>query len=552
MAKISLVRYLPTTTMVFVVALGSTVLTQSIAAVSTKGAWNIGQAQLVAEHSTGVESEFTEQVLAQENIPAKSEVTLSMESASIKPAEGSSTKPAEGSSTKPAEGSPLTFSESAVNASKEDAAGGATPDAIEPEKQESREKPLITSTADQPNELLETIVGGPIDVEQAKKNASLETRLLMRDLDRQYKQLRKSLETEDAYSEKLGENYFSYGLLLRQASRYPEAVDAFIDALHISKINNGLYSLRQRAVLKALFDTYFQTNDVEEYEDYLERILWIERKNPEVIDDTSFQMLTMVGNQYLDQFLRHPIAGQSSVQTLLRAKNHFLAAVHRHGNKPLTEILMPYGELALISFLESRMQPNVDKTSSMDDHRLRRSRYLDGRDTNLISYFEDSYPEGEAYLKDYLRKAIAEKKPRHAIYALISLGDLGSLFKENSDASNYYHLAQRMANETGHSDILANSFSEPVALPDFQYSVFREPVLPTRTSVLVPLFLQVNELGQVDQVAKLPADSEYALYYSKARRAARRLIFRPKFIDGKAVAVNELSHDIRVYPRRRK
>ena len=61
---------------------------------------------------------------------------------------------------------------------------------------------------------------------------------LRADLDAQFQRLQSSLETEDAFSEALGEDYLSYGLLLTQAGRYDDAREALTDAAHISKINN--------------------------------------------------------------------------------------------------------------------------------------------------------------------------------------------------------------------------------------------------------------------------------------------------------------------------
>ncbi len=400
-------------------------------------------------------------------------------------------------------------------------------------------------------ELDAIVLGEAVSDEQQKKIDQTAKKQLRFSLDQQFQQLRDFIETENAFSEKLGEAYFSYGLLLNESSRYEEAEEALVNALHIQKINFGIYALEQRVVLKSLFETHFELDDTESFEDDLERILWIEGKNPGMIrDDTSFSMMTRVGNRYLDEFLRHPVPGQSSVKTLLRAKHHFLAAMRRHGGKPLNQVVLPYGELALISVMEGRVLPDVDKTAALDDNRLGRSSFLRGRDPSLASYFVNSYPQGRAYLEDYLRKAVKERKPKHAVYSLIGLGDLSSLFRQGQDARKYYDLAYQMATDTGETDLYLEQFSEPVGLPDFQYSSPRERIIPTRSSLLVPMVFDVNELGRVENVAKLSDDNEFASYYKKARRAAKRLLFRPKHIDGKAVAVNGFSFDVRVYARR--
>ncbi|NNC99156.1 MAG: tetratricopeptide repeat protein [Gammaproteobacteria bacterium] len=394
--------------------------------------------------------------------------------------------------------------------------------------------------------------GAQPDLEQAEE--AINTRAveigksqLERDLEQQYLQLRKTLETEDSFSPKLAEDYYGYGSLLRQAARYDEALEAFTDALHIEKINNGIYSLEQRPSLKAMFETHYALGNTEEYEDLLERILWIESQNPEVKDDLMLDILLMVGNQYIDEFLRRPIAGQASVQTLLRAKHHLISAVRRYKHIPLQVSLLPYGELALISFLESRVQPDVDKTASMEDPRLKSSRNLSGRVYTLSSYFEHSFERGEVYLKGYLAKAQAEQDIVHVFHALTGLGDYNQLFKNHKVAEQYYQLAWLSAQELNAEQAPRAEFSRPVPLPEFQYAFARQPVIPTRSSLLVPLELTVGKDGTVKKVAELAPDDEFAKYFSKARRMARRLIFRPRLVDGKAVETDQVEHKIRIY-----
>jgi len=93
--------------------------------------------------------------------------------------------------------------------------------------------------------------------EQVARGERIAAGQLSRDIEQQFKALRATLETEDAFSEKLGENYLGYGMLLRESGQYDEAIEAFVNALHISKVNNGIYSLEQRPALKALFDTHY-------------------------------------------------------------------------------------------------------------------------------------------------------------------------------------------------------------------------------------------------------------------------------------------------------
>lgn len=382
---------------------------------------------------------------------------------------------------------------------------------------------------------------------QIERAIALRARQLRGDLEQQYAKLRQTLETEDGFSPQLGEDYLGYGMLLRESGEYKEAIKAFVNALHIAKVNNGIYSIKQRPVLKALFDTHFALENMEDYEDYLERILWVEAKNPGVRDQFSYPMLILVGNQYIDQFLRRPFAGDDSVQTLSRAKQHLIAAVRVHGREPVSQLLMPYGELALISFLESKLRPDVDRAALIENSRFRLPGVTDGRMQATSSYVDNSYKRGEIYLQSYLKKALAENDLRHAVRALISLGDFNQLFKKHNVAIQYYVQAWNNAQKLEPDDELREGFNKPVALPAFNYAHDRKPILPTRDSILVPLRLQVDSRGRVEEVALDGSGQQLEDHFSRARRSARRLVFRPQIVGAKAMASVGVTHNSRVY-----
>lgn len=380
----------------------------------------------------------------------------------------------------------------------------------------------------------------------------VETDRLRYNLEQQFKKLRKTIEEEDAFSLALAEDYFSYGLLLRDSGRYDEAIEVLIDALHILKVNHGIYSMEQRPVLKVLFDIHYDRGDTEDFEDYLGRILWIETKNTEINDEFSYHLLIEVGNRYLDEFLRTPTAGQRSIETLLRAKNHLRSALRLYEDKPLSQILLPYGELSLISVLGGRLYSDVDKTSSLEDPRIKRSRDLQGRELALFSYFEHSFSDGVGVLKRYLKKAKAEESITHQIRALIGLGDLHQLFKRFLPARDYYQAAFELASLHSDGDGMEyiESFKRPLPLPSFLYSIERDAVLPDRPTTLIPLKLMVDARGQVTSVKYSEQSSDEKRFFIKARRQAKKLVFRPALIDGEFQPWPEFVYQQRVYSGR--
>jgi len=122
----------------------------------------------------------------------------------------------------------------------------------------------------------ELIVIQNIAAQGARASLNIDPQLRA-DLDAQYNRVQKNKETADAFSESLGEDYLSYGLLLKRAGRLDEASDVLVDAAHISKINNGLNAVEQRPYLAALFDIHMLQDNTEDADKALQRIIWLER-----------------------------------------------------------------------------------------------------------------------------------------------------------------------------------------------------------------------------------------------------------------------------------
>lgn len=372
---------------------------------------------------------------------------------------------------------------------------------------------------------------------------------LRNSLEQQFLKLRQTLEQEDAFSLKLAEDYFSYGLLLQKDGQFEAAIDAYVDALHIQKVNYGIYAPEQRPILKSLFEVHYALGNVEDFEDYLERILWVESKNPTLKDDFSYQMLLTVGNRYIDQFLTRPFAGQANVQTLLRAKHHLTAAYVKHRKQPLSVALMPYGELALISYLENQLVPEVSNSLVLEDPRLRNSRNLDGKELALVSYLSNSYSRGKSLLTGYLNKARKENDIPHVVRALVSLGDFNQLYRRHKDATDYYSAAWKISRTLPPDHEVRNLMGEPVALPSFNYAQERQPVAPVRPTLMIPLTLDISDDGIINKVYRGDETEQTDDYFYRARRAAKRLVFRPSFVDGVAQPIESFEHKQRVYQR---
>ncbi len=374
-------------------------------------------------------------------------------------------------------------------------------------------------------------------------------------LERQFQQVRKLLETEEAFSEALGEVYLSYGTLLKQAGRLDEARKMLVNALHIAKVNNGVNSIEQRPVLRALFEMNLALKNTEELEGNLRRIIWLEKKIPEQADDYSFDMVVRLGNHFLDLYLENPVVTDYNLSNLSKATLYFRLAVNRYGDRPLAELFMPYGELAYSHFLKSRIQAEVDRSRSQETTRQRSFLELDQRAKSSTS-LGGSFSTSERYLREYLAKAEKENEQEHRVQALLNLGDLNILFGRRVSAIRYYEQAWDASDALPLGHPLIASFEQPQLLPAFRFANKRPD---TRASAetfgsndefqLVPLTFDIDTDGNVKSIQREASDGTKGWSLSRAKRIARQMKFRPIIDSGKLVRSFGHQQDIKIKVR---
>lgn len=393
---------------------------------------------------------------------------------------------------------------------------------------------------------------------EEQQKAIVISKRLHRDLQRQYNQLQKVLETEDAFSMSLAESYFGYAGLLREAQRFDEAIDAYTTALHIEKVNHGIYSLRQRTALRSLFDMHLELGDIEQAEHQLQRILWIEDHNPDLIDKMTFDSILKLGNYYVDLFDQSKRKSERVMGYLRSASNLFVVAEEKFGKQPIAELLMPYGEIALVNYYLGKVAENAQKESNLFRSSFSRggSYYGSNESAELNHFMAQSFRRAEAYLQVYIAKAYDEKQLDQLVYAIINFADLQLLFRKRQAAGKYYQIAWEQAQKLSPDHPIRTSFSKPVRLPAFNYAIKQKRAgsddeEPTFTEIEVQF--DVNKLGLAKNIAvkniEEGLNTEQKKQHKRAMRTIRQSVFRPAIVEGKPVVTEQLSQNVKVFTK---
>ncbi len=415
----------------------------------------------------------------------------------------------------------------------------------QPGSGEQLEAPVSLEQIEYTEEVQET----ELNILTKKPTRAQLSRELRVSLDAQFERIQQLIKTEDAYSSKLGEEYLGYGLLLTQAGEIDQARKMVVDALHISKVNDGVYSIEQRPILRALFEINLLKGKSEDLEANLSKIIWIENKNIDHIGTYSFDLALKLGHHYLDLYLIQSVHGDVSLGYLDSAAKHFSYAIRQYGRASMDELLMPYGELSEVHFYRKKL---VDKVIGLqrgnsilgDGRNSPFSRKTQFKQPDII---DDTFFKAKKYSELHLIKAQTEKNKRQTTYALLALADTNLLFNRKKTAAHYYKQAWLEAQKLAVDAPIRLSFDKPVKLPAFNHSLNNEdPQRQGATYAYLPVMVDVNPDGKVTKVEKNVFGASSEKIALRARRIIKNTKFRPAILDGEMVPSSGHEEKIRV------
>lgn len=365
-------------------------------------------------------------------------------------------------------------------------------------------------------------------------------------IDRQFENILRLEEELEAFDQRLGESYYAYASSLAKAGRIDEARDMYAKVLHLSKINNGVYSLEQRPILRKMFEIHHLTGDVEEMEAALSQIVWLEKKNPEIKDRYSYDLVLKMAGSYIDLYYEKPRQDESSLDRVQKAIKHLSYAVRRY-NINLEDEQQPYGDLAFLHYISSQINIELGRVYR-DDFRNRGYSPLERPKVLLPS--SNYFGRADLALRRYLTKAKVQNSVEHQVRALRDLGDLNLLYGRIIYAAEFYKLSWEAAAELDDDHVLVLAFTKPAQIPEFTYSQVGRGGKADDRSAYVPVNFDLLSSGRVKKVNTELSESQYPKLAVRARRSAKNLIFRPVIENGKMIASNDVIDEVRVRLRK--
>jgi hypothetical protein len=349
---------------------------------------------------------------------------------------------------------------------------------------------------------------------------------------------------EGAYGNGLPQTLMGLGTALQEQNAHAEAVEVFKRAMHVTRINEGLYNLDQVPILERLIESYIADENWEDANDRHSYLFWLHRRNFGQSDTRLLPIIEKLSNWHLNLYTLNLSDGMH--EHLITAHSLFKLAVNiidsNSGNDDLRLVKSLRGLTVTNYFLRRYQAENARKLN--ESARSGKAPSAQQK-AQLEQYNFNSYASGKAAISRivHVLNKHPDAEPSASSKAKVVLGDWYLLFDKWKSAQQTYHSAYSdLVEENASPETIEALFGHPVALPDMPLMVSKVKEPDSKTPYVMVSF-DVTALGKaknVDIIEAMPNTS--ARLKSRVRRSLKTAKFRPRFVDGEAVMTYGVTH----------
>jgi tetratricopeptide (TPR) repeat protein len=335
-----------------------------------------------------------------------------------------------------------------------------------------------------------------------------------------------------AYNSKLFEAALELGVALQLEGEHPEAIEALRRALHINRVNQGLYDTGKIPVVELLIDSYIATEDWEAVESNYHTLEQLYSRN---FRETDTERLPYLENLVWWHLLAYgKDLGDEPVYHVIEAKNSLIQAISiiktNYGNNDLAQL--KYFEVLVMT----------DFLMAISDSQMSGNRN--------VAFYQSAYSQGSDHIGEMLRIAQSNEKAALQLTAdnLVLLADWHLIFQKTSSADETYRRAWEWASKLpDHQSYIDQIFNRPTKLPDFGVGCmsFLDEKNDTESldttgkataNIAVIMQFNISTTGRAEDYEVLESDPNISKkHIQKAERQIRKGRFRPRYVDGVAV-----------------
>lgn len=292
-------------------------------------------------------------------------------------------------------------------------------------------------------------------------------------LDSSINQYRAAVAEHEAefgpFDAELGEMNYSLGKTLQLRHRFPEAIETYRHAMHLNRVNDGVFSLTQEPMLRGMIESQSALGQIDDAGENYQQLLWLYRKSYGDDDPRLIPIMEEISRWHMQVYNRR--GAQDDIYHLLVSYGMYTYAI--------SIATQQYGayDLRLVSLLEHSALANYylsdhNKTFPSSWENAVMASYdrvprLPGMGEEL-SLNRNYYQNGRRNYKrifDILENN-PDAKPEDIAKGYVSLGDWLLLFDKTIQGMHAYEKAMTILTRPGiDKGLTGELFGAPTMLP---------------------------------------------------------------------------------------
>jgi tetratricopeptide (TPR) repeat protein len=319
-----------------------------------------------------------------------------------------------------------------------------------------------------------------------------------------------------------------------------EAGRLYRRALHIVRVNDGLYSERQIPILQELLALYRSTGDLESLDrryDYYFR-LYGSGQPP----FTEVRLRAALGYlRWQREALRLGMDGErhQRLLNLYRLNDELIKATAESPDVSAAQYReVVLSQLRNLYLLEDRVQPRLEKIGVVETAPAFGGEWeqSDFERKRLETLQRGALSLGARLLGDAIERSAGTTTPEELARLYLELGDWYQ-WHGSSNAGEYYTRVVEILSKSGRHALLEGWLGQPVELPD--NGAFWQPSQPVsgQRRILVETRYDVSASGRIRNLTGTAVSSEDESKAERLKRELRKTRFRPRWVNGEAEAV---------------
>ena len=347
------------------------------------------------------------------------------------------------------------------------------------------------------------------------------------------------------HATELAEVRFSLGLLHQQLGDHGQALAALQDALQAVRVNEGLYSMGQAAILEAIIDSHVALGARDELRRDYEYLFWLYSRNYGTRSAGLVPVIKRVGQWYFDLYNFSP--PHTTVEPLVAADDLYTKALkilpEDSPSRERTDILYKVAVINhhLAEDVQDPMLSHREIRAAMIPHG-RASPYIN--EVAVRQYFADqSFYKGKRSLQRIVESYEKDLPGTLAEYAraLVFMGDWLTVQRRVTEGARMYQRAWAALAEHGaHPAQVDELFGEPQPIEQLPIPGEPEPEAG-EDGYYADALLDVPASGWPRniriQAVHPPAETTLI---KRAERGIAATRYRPRYRDGQPVATTDV------------